>query len=79
MGVGDFIEIASFSAFFGIISRIGTLVLTASQIVLQYMSLTFTVGMAIGMTTSSLVAQNLEAKQPERAMRSAIGRGFWTW
>lgn len=40
MGVGDFIEIASFSAFFGIIGRIGTLVLAASQIALQYMSLT---------------------------------------
>lgn len=67
MGVGDFIEIASFSAFFALLARLGTDVLAANQIALQYMSLSFTLGIGISMATSSLVAQYLGARQPNTA------------
>ena len=71
MGFGDFVEIASFSAFFALVGRIGTDALAANQIALQYMSLSFTVGIAFSMATSSLVAQELGADNPERA--EAVG------
>ena len=71
MGFGDFIEIASFSAFFALIARLGTDILAANQIALQYMSISFTVGVAIGMATSSLVAQYLGAKKPDVAEQVA--------
>ncbi len=67
MGFGDFIEIASFSAFFALIARLGTDILAANQIAMQYMSISFTFGYAINMATSSLVAQYLGAKQPDVA------------
>lgn len=67
MGFGDFIEIASFSIFFALIARIGTNALAANQIALQYMSLSFTFGIAISMATSSLVSQYLGAGQPDTA------------
>jgi len=67
MGFGDFIEIASFSAFFAIIGRISTKALAANQIALQYMSMSFTIGVAFGMATSSLVAQQLGAERPDLA------------
>ena len=67
MGIGDFIEIGSFSAFFAIIGQIGTQALAANQIALQYMSLSFTVGVAVGMASSSLVAQHLGAKESDVA------------
>jgi MATE family multidrug resistance protein len=66
-GLGDFIEIASFTAFFALIARLGTDILAANQIALQYMSISFTFGIAIGMATSSLVAQYLGAKQADVA------------
>lgn len=67
MGVGDFIEIASFSTFFALIARLGTDMLAANQIALQYMSISFTFGFAVNMATASLVAQYLGGKQPEYA------------
>jgi len=67
MGAGDFIEIASFSAFFALLARLGTDILAANQIALQYLSVSFTFGIAVSMATSSLVAQNLGAKQPQAA------------
>jgi MATE family multidrug resistance protein len=76
MGLGDLIEIASFSAFFAMIARLGTDILAANQIALQYMSVSFTMGMAISMATSSLVAQYLGARQPqiaEKVTYRAIG------
>jgi Na+-driven multidrug efflux pump len=71
MGLGDFIEIASFTAFFAFIARLGTDVLAANQIALQYMSVSFTIGMAISMATSSLVSQYLGARQPGQAEKVA--------
>lgn len=71
MGLGDFIEIASFSTFFALLARLGTDVLAANQIALQYMSVSFTFGIAVSMAASSLVAQNLGAKQPQIAEKVA--------
>ena len=68
-GMGDFIEIASFSAFFALIARLGTDMLAANQIALQYMSISFTLGLAVGMASASLVAQYLGAKDPATAER----------
>jgi MATE family multidrug resistance protein len=67
MGMGDFIEIASFSAFFALIARLGTDLLAANQIALQYMSISFTIGVAVNMATASLVAQYLGARRPHFA------------
>lgn len=69
MGLGDFIEVSAFSAFFALIGRIGTSSLAANQIALQYMSLSFTAGFAIAMACSSLVARHLGAKEPELAKK----------
>ena len=67
MGVGDFIEISSFSFFFALIGRLGTEALAANNIALQYMSVSFTLGIAIAMASSSLVAQHLGANDPDTA------------
>ena len=69
MGLGDFSEVASFAAFFAIIGRLGTDILAANNIALQYMSLSFTIGIAVGMASSSLVAQFLGSNEPEQAER----------
>jgi MATE family multidrug resistance protein len=76
LGLGDFIEIASFSAFFALISRLGTDILAANQIALQYMSISFTFGFAVNMATSSLVAQYLGAKQPDIAEKVGYRASF---
>lgn len=67
LGMGDFMEISSFSLFFAFLARLGTDILAANQIALQFISISFTLGIAIGMATSSLVAQYLGAKDPETA------------
>ena len=72
MGVGDFVEVASFSVFFMILARVGVDALAASQIALQYMSLSFTMGFAIAMTAGSMVAQSLGAGDA----REAEGVGY---
>jgi MATE family multidrug resistance protein len=59
MGVGDFVDVASFTAFFAIVGRLGTEVLAANNIALQFMSLSFTMGVAVAQASSSLVAQAL--------------------
>ena len=69
MGVGDFVEVASFTAFFALIGRLGTEVLAANNIALQFMSLSFTAGIAVAQASSSLVAQHLGAQEPEQAER----------
>ena len=69
MGIGDFIDVASFTAFFAIIGRLGTEVLAANNIALQFMSLSFTMGIAVAQASSSLVAQSLGANKPQQASR----------
>ena len=71
MGLGDFIEIASFSVFFALLARLGTDMLAANQIAMQYMSVSFTLGVAVNMATASLVAQYLGAKQVDLAQKVA--------
>lgn len=67
MGIGDFVEVASFSVFFMILARVGVEALAASQIALQYMSLSFTMGFAISMAAGSMVAQSLGAGDASEA------------
>lgn len=67
MGLGDFIEIASFSVFLTLMGRLGANVLAANQIALQFMSISFTLGIGISMATSSLISQYLGAKDPGSA------------
>lgn len=69
LGVGDFVDVASFTAFFAIVGRLGTEVLAANNIALQFMSLSFTMGVAVAQASSSLVAQALGAKEPQQATR----------
>ncbi len=69
MGVGDFIGIASFSVFFVLLARLGTNMLAANQIAMQYMSISFTLGIAVNMATASLVSQYLGAKQIDLAQK----------
>jgi MATE family multidrug resistance protein len=69
LGVGDFVDVASFTVFFALIGRLGTEVLAANNIALQFMSLSFTLGVAVAQASSSLVAQALGAKDPKRAER----------
>lgn len=76
MGLGDFIEIASFTTFIALLGQLGTDILAANQIALQYMSISFTFGIAVGMATSSLVAQFLGAKDPETAEKVAYRAVF---
>ena len=59
MGVGDFVEVASFTVFFALVGRLGTEVLAANNIALQFMSLSFTVGIAVAQASSSLVRASL--------------------
>ncbi|MFK7806090.1 MAG: MATE family efflux transporter [Anaerolineae bacterium] len=70
-GFGDFIEIASFSVFFAFIGRLGTETLAANQIAVQYMSISFTFGLAISMAASSLVSQFVGAGDPSTAEKAA--------
>ncbi len=81
MGLGDFIEVASFSAFFALIARLSSEALAANQIAVQYMSLSFTAGFAVAMASSSLVARYLGAGEPGQAERvgyraSALAMGL---
>ena len=72
MGMGDFIHIASFSAFFALLGRISNEALAATQIGLQYMNLAFSVGVGLGMATASLVSRALGAKRPREAERVSV-------
>jgi multidrug resistance protein, MATE family len=67
MGLGDFVDVASFTVFFAIVGRLGTEILAANNIALQYMSLSFTLGVAVAQASSSLVAQSLGAQKPQQA------------
>ncbi len=70
-GFGDFIEIGSFSVFFAFIGSLGTQALAANQIAVQYMSISFTFGLAISMAASTLVSQFVGAGDPSTAEKAA--------
>jgi multidrug resistance protein, MATE family len=76
MGFGDFFDIAAFSVFFAMVGRLGTSTLAANNIALQYMSISFTMGVAIGQACSSLVAQFLGAKNAKEAERAGYRATF---
>jgi multidrug resistance protein, MATE family len=76
MGIGDFFDVAAFSVFFGMIGRLGTSTLAANYIALQYMSISFTMGIALAQAASSLVAQYLGAKDPKNAERAGYRATF---
>jgi multidrug resistance protein, MATE family len=76
MGFGDFFDVAAFSVFFAMIGRLGTSTLAANNIALQYMSISFTMGVAIAQACSSLVAQYLGAKDTKLAERAGYRATF---
>lgn len=69
MGVMDFVEIAAFTGFFGVLGRIGTAELAASQVANQIASVAFMPGLALGTATASLVGRQLGARLPDNARR----------
>ncbi len=52
-----------------ILTSLGTVVYAAHQVAIRAESLSFLPGMGLGMAATTLVAQNLGAKEPERAER----------
>jgi multidrug resistance protein, MATE family len=67
LGLTEFIEVGAFAAFNGVIARLGTRELAASQIANQIASLAFMPGFALGIGTGSLVGRYLGARTPELA------------
>lgn len=90
LGITDAVELAAFSVFFTLISRLGTVELAASQIANQITAIAFMPGFAFGQATGSLVGRYLGSKDPEVAqkvgyygaamgmtMMGLVGVGFW--
>lgn len=67
LGLTEFVEVGAFAAFSGVIARLGTLELAASQIANQIASLAFMPGFALGIGTGSLVGRYLGANTPDLA------------
>ena len=67
MGLTEFVEVGAFAAFSGVIARLGTRELAASQIANQIASLAFMPGFALGTGTGSLVGRYLGARTPDLA------------
>ena len=76
MGMGEFVSISAFTVFFSMIGRLDTAALAANNIAIQYMSLAFTLGIAIEMAASSLVSQYLGKKEPDKATKVAYRSVF---
>ncbi|MGE5578192.1 MAG: MATE family efflux transporter [Syntrophothermus sp.] len=72
MGMVDFVEVAAFTSFFALISKLGTVELAASQIANQVTALAFMPGFALGAATSSLVGRYIGASD----LRLAEGVGY---
>jgi multidrug resistance protein, MATE family len=67
LGATEFVEVGAFAAFSGVIARLGTRELAASQIANQIASLAFMPGFALGIGTGSLVGRFLGAGTPDLA------------
>ena len=67
LGLTEFVEVGAFAAFSGVIARLGTRELAASQIANQIASLAFMPGFALGIGTGSLVGRYLGAQTPDLA------------
>ena len=57
----------SWFAFFGVVARIGTLELAATNVLRSIFSLPIMLAVGLGTASAALVGQNLGAKKPERA------------
>ncbi len=91
LGLLDFIEVAAFTAFLGVMARLGTNELAATQIANQISSLAFMPGFGLSTAAASLVGRFIGAQQPDFARRTGyagvwlcmawmgvIGVGFWS-
>lgn len=92
MGITDAVELAAFSTFFTLISRLGTVELAASQIANQIAAFAFMPGFAFGQATGSLVGRYLGANKQDTAeavgyrgaflgmaAMGVVGLGFWVF
>lgn len=61
IGLQDFLEVGAFSAFYALLSRLGTRELAASQIANQITAVAFMPGFALGSATGSMVGRYLGA------------------
>ncbi len=71
IGLQRFLDIGSFVIFAAIIGRLGNAQLAANQIAIQLMSISYMIGLGIGMAASTLVGQYIGAKRVDLAERSA--------
>ena len=71
IGLQRFLDIGSFVIFAAIIGRLGNAQLAANQIAIQLMSISYMIGLGIGMAASTLVGQYIGARRLELAERSA--------
>jgi multidrug resistance protein, MATE family len=91
LGLLDFIEVAAFTAFLGVMARLGTNELAATQIANQISSLAFMPGFGLSTAAASLVGRFIGAQEPDFARRTGyagvwlcmawmgvIGVGFWS-
>lgn len=69
VGLTDLAEVSAFTAFLGLISRIGPIALAASQIANQFASFGFLPAFALSASTSSLLSRALGAGRPDLASR----------
>ncbi|MBT5873926.1 MAG: hypothetical protein HOH43_10940, partial [Candidatus Latescibacteria bacterium] len=70
IGVQRFLDIGSFVIFSALIGRLGDGQLAANQIAIQMMSISYMVGLSIGMASTVLVGQYIGAKNLDMAERS---------
>jgi MATE family multidrug resistance protein len=91
LGLLEFIEVAAFTAFLGLMARLGTNELAASQIANQISSLAFMPGFGLSTAAASLVGRFIGAREFEFARRTGyagtwlcmawmgvVGVGFWS-
>ncbi len=71
IGLQRFLDIGSFVIFAAFIGRLGNAQLAANQIAIQLMSISYMIGLGIGMAASTLVGQYIGAKRIDLAERSA--------
>jgi MATE family multidrug resistance protein len=77
MGLADGLELAAFTAFFSIISNIGSVELAASQIANQISSFAFMAGFALSAATGSMVGRYLGAGKKDLAFEAGFHGVFF--
>ena len=80
-GLSELADVAAFTAFLGLISRLGPTALAASQIANQFASFGFLPAFALSASTSSLLSRALGAGRPDLATKigwrgAAVAAGF---